>query len=69
LETRVLVSARRFGELGVIGDEIATPAPVLDVPRPLTSGELLDTVAEPRAELPELDLPVAERPPVRRVAP
>ena len=68
LENRVLVSARRFGELGVLGDEMQAPAPVLDVPRPLTAAELLDTVVDPRPELPELDEPSAEVPPVRRVA-
>jgi DNA recombination protein RmuC len=74
LETRVLVSARRFSELGVTGDDVESPAPVLDVPRTLTAAELLDTVAEQRPELPELsglpevDTP-AGRPPVRRVAP
>jgi DNA recombination protein RmuC len=69
LETRVLVSARRFGELGVVGDHLDAPAAVLDVPRPLTSAELLETVAEPRPELPELDEPEPARSPVRRVAP
>jgi DNA recombination protein RmuC len=74
IENRVLVSARRFGELGVATDELVTPDPVVDVPRPLTTAELLDSVAEPRAELPELE-PVDGHDadpgagPVRRVAP
>ncbi|CAN5625789.1 DNA recombination protein RmuC [soil metagenome] len=69
LENRVLVSARRFQDLGVGGDELESPAPVVEVARPLTAAELLESVAEPRPELPELDTPVADRPPVRRVGP
>ena len=69
LENRVLVSARRFGDLGVVGDELESPAPVVESPRPLTAAELLEAVAEPRPELPELDEPDEGRPPVRRVAP
>ena len=65
LENRVLVSARRFADLGVAGDELTSPEAVVDVARPLTAAELLDSVAEDRPELPELD----EEPPViRRVA-
>jgi DNA recombination protein RmuC len=69
LETRVLVSARRFGDLGVGGDELVTPAVVVDAPRPLTASELLETVAEQRPELPGLDTPDPAQPVVRRVAP
>jgi DNA recombination protein RmuC len=70
IETRVLVSARRFGELGVANDELGTPDPVVDVPRPLTAAELLDSVAEPRPELPDLEDGGDPTPdPVRRVAP
>jgi DNA recombination protein RmuC len=72
LENRVLVSARRFTELGVGNDELASPEPVVDLPRPLTAAELLDRVAEQRTELPDLDggdPPDQDRPPVRRVAP
>ena len=69
LENRVLVSARRFTELGVAGSGLDTPGPVVDVPRPLTTAELLETVAEPRPELPDLDAPIAEARAVRRVAP
>ena len=54
LETRVLVSARKFNELEVSREELAVPASVTEVPRPLTSAELLDAVAAPREELPEL---------------
>jgi DNA recombination protein RmuC len=72
LEYRVLVSARRFTELGVGGGDLDAPGPVVDVPRPLTTAELLETVAEPRPELPDLDpdvAPGADSSPVRRVAP
>jgi DNA recombination protein RmuC len=71
IENRVLVSARRFAELGVAGDELSSPEPVVDVPRPLTTAELMDSVAEPRAELPALDdtTPDPGAGPVRRVAP
>jgi DNA recombination protein RmuC len=69
LEHRVLVSARRFGDLGVLGDELPSPAPVTDLPRPLTAAELLESVAEPRPELPGLDTPPEPAPAVRRVAP
>lgn len=65
LENRVLVSARRFDELGVAGDGLTAPEPVVEVPRPLTAAELLDSVADLRPELPELD---EEPPAVRRVA-
>jgi DNA recombination protein RmuC len=67
LETRVLVSARRFGELAVTDAKLAAPAPVREAPRPLTAGELLDTVAPERAELPGLE-PVIDDGPGRRTA-
>jgi DNA recombination protein RmuC len=73
LENRVLVSARRFNALGVGGDELPIPEPVVDAPRPLTAAELLETVGEQRPELPELDVVPPTAPPtaspVRRVAP
>jgi DNA recombination protein RmuC len=71
LENRVLVSARRFTDLGVGGDDLESPAPVVDGPRPLTAAELLETVAEPRPELPDLDggPRPGEEPPLRRVVP
>jgi DNA recombination protein RmuC len=72
LETRVLVSARRFGELGVAAGALDAPEPVVDAPRPMTAAELMDHVAETRAELPELDAepqqPADGPPTVRRVA-
>ena len=51
LENRVLVSARRFGELGVAADELDAPDAVVETPRPLTAAELLDDGrrAAPRA--------------------
>jgi len=51
LETRVLVSARKFAEMEVSGDELSSPAPVTEAARPLTAAELLDKEAEQRAEL------------------
>ena len=42
LENRVLVSARRFHDLGVAGDGLDSPEPVVESPRPLTAAELLD---------------------------
>ncbi len=71
LENRVLVSARRFTELGVARDPLPSPDPVVDAPRPLSAAELLEAVAEQRPELPGLDGsddPGAAGPPVRRVA-
>jgi DNA recombination protein RmuC len=52
LETRVLVSARRFADLQVSESALESPAPVTDSPRPLTAAELLDVVAPERAEMP-----------------
>jgi len=69
LENRVLVSARHFRDLGVAADELPAPDPVVDVPRQLTAAELMDRVAEPRNELPDLDVGDQSSPPVRRVAP
>jgi len=71
LETRVLVSARRFTTLGVSGEELESPGPVVDGARPLTAAELLEAVGEPRPELPHLDRPAEpeEEVPLRRVAP
>jgi len=72
LETRVLVSARRFSELGVAAGALDSPEPVVDAPRPMSAAELMEHVAEPRPELPELDAEAeaaGDAPPVvRRVA-
>jgi DNA recombination protein RmuC len=63
LETRVLVSARKFVEMEVSDQELPSPSPVNEAARPLTAAELLDEVAEPRAELPPS---VPEAPAARR---
>jgi DNA recombination protein RmuC len=55
LETRVLVSARRFREMEVGDSDLEAPAVVTEAARPLTAAELLEVVAEPRAELPALE--------------
>jgi DNA recombination protein RmuC len=68
LENRVLVSARRFEELGIGAHELRSPPPLVDAIRTLSAGELLEEVAEQRPELPE----ASDRPgrgSVRRVAP
>jgi DNA recombination protein RmuC len=66
LESRVLVTARRFPDLGV--DGLESPEPVDESPRPLTAAELLDAVGEARPELPELEPDRPDPPLVRRVA-
>ncbi len=63
LESRVLVSARKFTELEVSGEELASPDPVTEAARPLTAAELLDTVADAR---PELEPHAGEVPAARR---
>jgi DNA recombination protein RmuC len=55
LESRVLVSARRFTELEVTSTDLPAPEPVTEAPRQLSAAELLDAVAPPRAELPDED--------------
>jgi DNA recombination protein RmuC len=65
LETRVLVSARRFSDLEVSHDVLVSPAPVAEAARPLTAGELLEAVAETREELPGLRRVAAGSEPVR----
>lgn len=45
LETRVLVSARRLAELGIVDAELPAPAPVAENTRPLAAPELIG--AEP----------------------
>ncbi|HEX6467646.1 MAG TPA: DNA recombination protein RmuC [Streptosporangiaceae bacterium] len=42
LESRVLVSARRLAELGVVDGEVAAPRPVDEAARALSAAELLD---------------------------
>jgi DNA recombination protein RmuC len=55
LETRVFVTARHFADVADLADDIPAPRPVEDAPRALTAAELLDAVAEPRAELPDAE--------------
>ncbi|NYF97568.1 DNA recombination protein RmuC [Janibacter cremeus] len=55
LESRVLVSARRMGEIGVTTDEIDEVPAVTTTPRPLTAPELIDAVTAADAR-PDLDL-------------
>lgn len=54
LESRVLVTARRFRELDLVSEDLAVLEPVESPPRPLTAVELLDAVAaeDTRPELP-----------------
>jgi DNA recombination protein RmuC len=51
VESRVLVTARQFEDIGVAREPLAPVTPVEQVPRPLTAAELLDAVAEDRPEL------------------
>ena len=48
LESRVLVSARRLRDLGVVDDEQNAPRPVEETPRVLTSVELLEDLRAER---------------------
>lgn len=41
LESRVLVSARRFGQLGIVADELDPPEPVAETPRRLSAPEVV----------------------------
>ncbi len=54
LESRVLVTARQFEDIGVTREPLASAQPLTSTPRPLTAAELLDAVAEQRADLQEL---------------
>lgn len=45
LEGRVLVTARRFGQAGLVHDELPSPRPVEEAVRPLTAPELVDQEA------------------------
>ncbi len=51
IETRVLVTARQFEDVGVAREPLAPVQPVAQVPRPLTAPELLEEVAEQRPDL------------------
>lgn len=48
LESRVLVSARRLSQLGIVDSELPSPAVVVDTARPLSAPELLPV--EPAAD-------------------
>lgn len=48
LESRVLVSARRLRDLGLVDDDMKAPRPIEDTPRVLTSVELLDDLRAQR---------------------
>ena len=52
IESRVLVTARQFEDIGVTREALAPVQPVEQIPRPLTAAELLDAVADERPELP-----------------
>jgi len=54
LESRVLVTARHFSDVADLDESLPAPRPVEEAPRPLSAIELLDAVAEPRPELPDL---------------
>jgi DNA recombination protein RmuC len=59
LESRVLVSARRLSQLGVIDAELTSPAPVEEVARGLSAAELAPPLDEPLDEpLEELAQPI-----------
>lgn len=62
LESRVLVTARHFSDVGVVDEPLPSPTPVSSAPRPLTSAEMLEAVAETRPELPDADGPPASDP-------
>jgi len=59
LESRVLVSARRLSQLGVVDGELPSPATVEETARALSAPDLADTpeLAEPGGTLAELDVP------------
>lgn len=54
VESRVLVTARQFQDIGVAREPLPAVRPVEQSPRPLAAAELLDSVAETRDPLPDL---------------
>lgn len=65
LESRVLVSARKFADLGVSADELASPAPVEIAPRQPQHPELerLEQPRRPEPEPPQPELAQVSDPP------
>jgi DNA recombination protein RmuC len=57
LENRVFVTARHFSDVAELSEPLVSPRPVEEAPRPLSAVELLEAVADHRAELPDLDGP------------
>jgi DNA recombination protein RmuC len=51
LETRVLVTARQFNDIGVSREALPSPGPVDLTPRPQTAAELLDQLTPQRPEI------------------
>ncbi|MEJ5866567.1 DNA recombination protein RmuC [Pseudokineococcus sp. 5B2Z-1] len=69
LERRVLVSARRLADMGLVEDDLPAPEPLVDAPRPLTAPELVADLDDRSApDRHERDRPERERGPdgVRR---
>jgi DNA recombination protein RmuC len=62
LESRVLVSARRMHEAGIVERPLPTPLPLETGPRVLTAMELIEA-ATADAERPQLDFDDVEIPP------
>lgn len=52
LESRVLVSARKLNDLGVVDAELPAPKPVEETTRPVSAAEILDVVPRPIHMLP-----------------
>lgn len=62
IESRVLVTARQFEDIGVAREPLPRVQPVTQAPRPLTAAELLDAVADTRPDLQELHEPSPQDP-------
>ncbi|MFL6062236.1 MAG: DNA recombination protein RmuC [Marmoricola sp.] len=56
LESRVLVTARHFSDVAELDEELETPHPVTEVPRPLTAVEFVDRVGVAPLEQRSADL-------------
>jgi DNA recombination protein RmuC len=53
MESRVLVTARRFSELRVTDDELAEPPQISQVPRQVQAPELVASATDSLVPLPE----------------